>query len=145
MKDFVVEERQLDFAASYGADAVLLIAAILDDEALRRLMAGAAERGLAVLVEAHDAGEIRRAAAAGAAIVGVNARDLRSFSVDLAGAAALAGGISETAVRVAESGISSRADVERLAAAGFGAFLVGEALLRSEDPEETLRSLRGAA
>ena len=145
MKDFVVEERQLDFAASYGADAVLLIAAILDDEALRRLMAGAAERGLAVLVEAHDAGEIRRAAAAGAAIVGVNARDLRSFSVDLAGAAALAGAISETAVRVAESGISSRADVERLAAAGFGAFLVGEALLRSEDPEETLRVLRGAA
>lgn len=145
MKDFLLAEEQLDFAASYGADAVLLIAALLDDGALARLRSAAQARGLAALVEAHDADEARRAVAAGAAVVGVNARDLRTFEVDREGAAALAASIPEDRVRVAESGIRSRADVERLGAAGFSAFLVGETLLRSEDPEETLRVLRGAA
>ncbi len=145
MKDFVLEESQLDFAASYGADAVLLIAGILDDPTLGLLRRGAESRGLAVLVETHSAGEIDRAVAAGASLIGVNARDLGDFSVSLEDAAALASRIPEPAVRVAESGIGSRADVERLARAGFQAFLVGETLLRSEDPEETLRSLRGAA
>jgi indole-3-glycerol phosphate synthase len=121
MKDFVLAEEQLDFAASHGADAVLLIAAIL------------------------GADEIARASGAGASIVGVNARDLRSFEVDRDGAARLAAAIPAGVVRLAESGIRSRADVERLRDAGYTAFLVGETLLRSEDPEETLRSLRGAA
>ncbi|HET9794956.1 MAG TPA: indole-3-glycerol-phosphate synthase [Thermoanaerobaculia bacterium] len=145
MKDFVLAEEQLDFAASSGADAVLLIAALLDGPALARLRSAAEARGLAALVEVHDAGEIARAAAAGASIVGVNARDLRSFEVDREGAAELAAAIPAGVLRVAESGIRTREDVERLSAAGFTAFLVGETLLRSEDPEETLRSLRGTA
>ena len=87
MKDFVVDEAQLDFAAALGADAVLLIAAALGDADLTRLHAAAKARGLAVLVEAHDEAEVRRAAALGAEIVGVNARDLATFAVDLAGMA----------------------------------------------------------
>jgi indole-3-glycerol phosphate synthase len=145
MKDFVLEERQLDFAAGSGADAVLLIAAILEGEALPRLRAAAEERGLAAVVEAHDAGELERAVASGASVVGVNARDLRSFTIDRDGAAALAANLPPAVLRLAESGIRSRADVELLAAAGFTAFLVGETLLRAGDPEATLRSLRGAA
>jgi indole-3-glycerol phosphate synthase len=145
MKDFVLAERQLDFAASYGADAVLLIAALLDGSELGRLRSAAEGRGLAAVVEVHDAAEIARAAAAGASIVGVNARDLRSFAVDREGAAELAAAIPAGAVRLAESGIRSRADVERLSASGFTAFLVGETLLRADDPEETLRTLRGAS
>jgi indole-3-glycerol phosphate synthase len=145
MKDFVLAEQQIDFAASHGADAVLLIAAILEGDALARLCAAATERGLAPVVEAHDGVEIALAAAAGAPIVGVNARDLRTFEVDREGAAKLAASIPVHAIRLAESGIRSRADIERLSAAGFTAFLVGETLLRSEDPEETLRTLRGAS
>jgi indole-3-glycerol phosphate synthase/phosphoribosylanthranilate isomerase len=144
MKDFVIDESQLDFAAALGADAVLLIVAALGDVELARLHAAAKARGLAVLVEAHDEAEVRRAATLGAEIVGVNSRDLATFSVDLAGMARLGGLLSSGAVRVAESGIRSRADVEALAAAGYGAFLVGETLLRSADPARALRELRGA-
>lgn len=142
MKDFVVSERQLDFALSLGADAVLLIARALSDEELAGLRRGAADRGLAVVIEAHGAGEIARAAAAAPDVLGVNARDLGSFETDLAAVEALAATIPPGPVRLAESGIGSRADVARLSAAGFEAFLVGEALLRSDDPEETLRELR---
>lgn len=145
MKDFILEEPQLDFAVSAGADAVLLIVGLLDDASLSRLRSAAAARGLAVLVEAHGAEEVRRAVAAGAEIIGVNARDLRTMSVDLKASAALAAAILAPAVKVAESGIERRSQIEALAAAGFQAFLVGETLLRAEDPEETLRSLRGAA
>lgn len=143
MKDFVVDETQLDFAAALGADAVLLIAAVLGDADLARLHAAAKARGLAVLVEAHDEGEIRRVAALGAEIVGVNSRDLATFAVDLAGMSRLGGLLPSGATRVAESGIKSRADVETLEEAGYGAFLVGETLLRSTDPARTLRELRG--
>ena len=143
MKDFVVDETQLDFAAALGADAVLLIVAALGDADLARLHAAAKARGLAVLVEAHDEGEIRRAAALGAEIVGVNSRDLATFAVDLAGMARLGGLLPPEATRVAESGIKTRADVEALETAGYGAFLVGETLLRSPDPARTLRELRG--
>ncbi len=143
MKDFVVDECQLDFAAALGADAVLLIAAALSDAELPRLHAAARARGLAVLVEAHDESEVRRAAALGAEIVGVNSRDLATFAVDLAGMARLGALLPERAVRVAESGIRTRADVDALSAAGYGAFLVGETLLRSPDPARTLRELRG--
>jgi indole-3-glycerol phosphate synthase/phosphoribosylanthranilate isomerase len=143
MKDFVVDECQLDFASALGADAVLLIAAALGDADLARLHAAAKTRGLAVLVEAHDESEVRRVAAVGAEIVGVNSRDLATFAVDLAGMARLGALLPETAVRVAESGIRTRADVEALEAAGYGAFLVGETLLRSPDPARTLRELRG--
>jgi indole-3-glycerol phosphate synthase/phosphoribosylanthranilate isomerase len=143
MKDFVVDEVQLDFASALGADAVLLIVSALDDEALARLHRAARSRGLAVLVEAHDENEIRRALAAGAGIVGVNARDLGTFAVDLPGMARLGVLLPPSVVRVAESGIKTRADVETLEAAGYGGFLVGETLLRAEDPACALRELRG--
>ena len=140
MKDFVVDETQLDFAAALGADAVLLIAAALDDASLERLFTAARSRALAVLVEAHDEAEIRRAAALGAGLVGVNARNLATFEVDLAGMARLGALLTAGATRVAESGIKSRADVQALEAAGYGAFLVGEALLRPPDPARALRA-----
>ena len=143
MKDFVVDESQLDFAVALGADAVLLIAAALGDADLAGLHAAAQARGLAVLVEAHDEAEVRRAAAFGATIVGVNSRDLATFAVDLPGMARLGGLLPRVATRVAESGIKTRTDVEALGAAGYGAFLVGETLLRSLDPARTLRELRG--
>ncbi len=143
MKDFIVDELQLDFAAALGADAVLLLAAALDDAALARLRGAARLRGLAVLVEAHDPDEIRRALAAGAEIVGVNARDLRTFAVDLPGMARLGALLPASVIRVAESGIRTRAEVEELASAGYGAFLTGETLLRAPDPARALRELRG--
>jgi indole-3-glycerol phosphate synthase len=145
MKDFILEESQIDFAVSAGADAILLIVALLDDGSLSRLRAAADARGLAVLVEAHGAEEIRRAGAAGAEIIGVNARNLKTMSVDIGASAELAQAIPRTAIRVAESGIEHRGQIEMLAAAGFHAFLVGETLLRAEDPEGMLKSLRGAA
>jgi len=143
VKDFVLEEVQLDFAASYGADAVLLIASILGEERLRQFREAAAERGMVSLVETHSLQEIAVALASGAEIVGVNARDLRTFDVRLEGAISLASAIPEGCVRVAESGIETRDDVEKLAAAGYKAFLIGETLLRSEEPEVKLRELRG--
>ncbi len=143
MKDFVLAERQLDFAVSLGADAVLLIVRALSDAELATLARGARERGLAAFVEAHDEAEIARAAAAAPDVLGVNARDLASFETDLARMESLARSIPAGPVPMAESGIRGRADVERLAAAGYRAFLVGETLLRSEDPEDDLRALRG--
>lgn len=143
MKDFFLEESQLDFASSLGADAILLMAAILDDATFAGMFAAAGERGLAVVAEVHDEEELRRVSSAGAAIVGVNARDLRTFEVSLAGASALARIIPPGALRLAESGVRSRADIESLAIAGFEAFLVGETLLKSDNPEEALRELRG--
>lgn len=142
MKDFVVDEAQLDFAAALGADAILLIVRALSDGDLARLAAAARARGLAVVAEAHDTEEIRRAAAAAPDVLGVNARDLATFTTDLARLEALAAEIPPGPVRLAESGIRSREDVARLAAAGYGAFLVGETLLRAEDPVELLRELR---
>lgn len=143
MKDFVVDERQLDQALSLGADAVLLIVAALDDEALARLHAAALARGLAVLVEAHDRQEARRAAALSPALVGVNSRDLATFRVDLDAAVRLGRELPASAVRVAESGIHAAEDVRRLLDGGYGAFLVGESLLRSPDPARALRRLLG--
>ncbi len=142
MKDFIVSERQLDFAVSLGADAVLLIVLALGDDELRRLADGARQRGLAVVVEAHDEDEIPRAAAVSPDALGINARDLATFETSLAGLEALAPAIPPGPVRLAESGIRSREDLARLAGAGYEAFLVGETLLRSEDPEEALRELR---
>jgi indole-3-glycerol phosphate synthase len=142
MKDFVVSERQLDFALGLGADAVLLIARALEDAELARLAEGAKRRGLATVVEAHDADEVRRAAAVAPDVLGVNARDLATFETNLASLEALASAIPAGPVRLAESGIRSREDVARLSAAGFEAFLVGETLLRAEDPLQMLRELR---
>jgi len=143
MKDFLLSERQLDFALSLGADAVLLVVKALSDGELGELRRGAAERGLAAVVEAHGSQEIARAAAVAPDVVGVNARDLSTFETDLAHLVSLAPEIPPGPVRLAESGITSRSDVLRLSAAGYEAFLVGESLLRAEDPEEALRELSG--
>ncbi len=143
MKDFVVSERQLDFAVSLGADAVLLIVRALPEKELAALAAGARQRGLAVVAEAHGQAEVSLAAAVGPDVLGVNARNLASFETDLEALVALAPSIPPGPVPMAESGVRGRADVERLSAAGYRAFLVGEALLRSEDPEDDLRALRG--
>jgi indole-3-glycerol phosphate synthase len=142
MKDFFLDERQLDFAASFGADAVLLIVRALADEDLARLREGARARGMAAVVEAHDEEEIRRAAAVSPDVLGVNARDLATFATSLDAAAALAPKIPSGPVRLAESGISSRGQIDTLAAAGYQAFLVGEALLRSENRDDFLRELQ---
>ena len=142
MKDFFLDERQLDFAASIGADAVLLIARALDGARLSALARAAKQRGLAVVAETHGREEIARAGQCGADVLGVNARDLATFATDLDALEALAREIPPGPVRLAESGIKSRADVERLRRAGYEAFLVGETLLRSDDPEEALRDLK---
>ena len=142
MKDFILTEGQLDFAVSLGADAVLLIVRALSPEELSALARGARDRGLATVVEAHDADEIEKAAAAAPDVLGVNARDLTSFSTDLGGLEKLAPRIPPGPVKLAESGIGSRADVQRLKTAGYEAFLVGETLLRSDDPEQALRDLK---
>lgn len=143
MKDFFVDERQLDFAVDLGADAVLLIVRTLTDAELTALARGARERGLAAIVEVHDAADIARAGTASPEVLGINARDLATFQTDFAVLETLAAGIPDGPVRLAESGVRTRADIDRLSKSGYRAFLVGEALLRSEDPEDDLRALRG--
>jgi len=134
-KDFIIDERQILEAIEWGADAILLIVAILDDQQLRDCQSLAAAAGLAVLVEVHDEAELDRALASGAQLVGVNNRDLKSFKVDLGTTERLAQKLWASAdgkskLLVAESGIFTRADVERLKACGSGAILVGESLMR---------------
>lgn len=145
MKDFIVDPRQIVGAVAAGADAVLLLASLLDAHQLRDFTATAHELGCDVLVEVHDERELVRATAASARLIGVNNRDLRTFEVRLETAERLAPLIPRGAVRVAESGIRSRSDVLRLQAAGFGAFLVGESLLRQNDRAGAVRALREGA
>jgi indole-3-glycerol phosphate synthase len=142
-KDFVVCERQLDEAAEAGAEAILLIAALYSREALAAWAAAARLRGLAPLVETHDDGDLALLAGSDWEMVGVNNRDLRTFEVDLDRSIAMAPKLPAGALRVAESGIAARADVDRLGAAGFDAFLVGESLLVADDPAAKLRELFG--
>ena len=141
-KDFIVSRYQLEEAAVLGADAVLLIAAALDDRALRDLRQDASALGLAALVEVHTWEELDRALAAGAQIVGVNSRNLRTLEVDLEITAALAAAIPPHVIGVAESGISSGGDLRRLASLGYHAFLVGERLITQPDPGAALEALR---
>lgn len=140
-KDFTLSPLDVCDARLNGADAILLIAAVLDDAQLRDFRALADELGLGALVEAHDEREIDRALASGATVVGVNQRDLGDFSVDPERAARLAGRIPATVLSVAESGVRSRADVQRAAEAGYSAVLVGEHLVTSADPESAARAL----
>jgi indole-3-glycerol phosphate synthase len=137
-KDFIIDARQILEAVEHGADAILLIVAILADDSLRRFLQLATAGGLSVLVEVHDEKELARALAAGARLLGVNNRDLKTFKVDLAtterlAARARAAGDGVERLLVAESGVHTRADVERLAAAGARAILVGESLMRHDD------------
>lgn len=142
-KDFVVSERQLDEAAAAGASAILLVAALHTSDELRSWAAAARRRGLVPLVETHDEAEVDRLAGAEWELVGINNRDLRTFEVDLAASIRLRPRLPAGALAVAESGIAGRADVERLAGAGFDAFLVGESLLTADDPASKLRELVG--
>jgi indole-3-glycerol phosphate synthase len=141
-KDFTIDEVQVYEARAIGADAILLIAAAIPDDALLVDLHGlATDLGLAVLVEAHDAGEVARAVAAGATIVGVNSRDLATFAEDLGVGESLASLLPPAVIAVAESAIRSPADARRMGAAGFDAVLVGEALVRSDDPTALAREL----
>jgi len=148
-KDFIIDERQILEAIEWGADAILLIVAILDDARLKRFHTLATEAGLAVLVEVHDEAELDRAMTIGAQLIGVNNRDLKTFKVDLATTERLAVRLfsppvaRHSSLLVAESGINTRADVERLAKCGAGAILVGESLVRTGDISAKTRELLG--
>jgi indole-3-glycerol phosphate synthase len=146
-KDFIIDERQILEAIEWGADAILLIVSILDRARLEHFHSLASEAGLAVLVEVHDETELDRAMDAGAMLIGVNNRDLKTFNVDLSTTERLAARFPATNVPgqrrllVAESGIHTRADVERLAGGGAGAILVGESLVRSGKIQDKVREL----
>jgi Indole-3-glycerol phosphate synthase len=151
-KDFIIDERQILESIEWGADAILLIVAILSDEDLKRFHSLATEAGLAALVEVHDETELERALAAGAQLIGVNNRDLRTFKVDLATTEALAAKLFRNSPKsiegrspllVAESGVDTRADVERLARCGARAILVGESLMRESNMSAKIRELLG--
>ncbi len=144
-KDFIIDPYQLAESALAGADAVLLIARALPGGALRRLLDEATALGLEALVEVHDEAETAAAAAAGATVIGINNRDLASFTVDLGVTRRLAPLVPAGTVVVSESGIAAPEDLEALEAAGAHAFLVGESLMRAGDPAAALRALRGAA
>jgi indole-3-glycerol phosphate synthase len=140
-KDFTLEECHVAQAAAHGADAVLLIAAILGADALRRLREYAGSLGLSALVEVHSAQELELAVDSGAAIIGVNNRNLHSFEVKIETSMELAQGIPSEVLKVSESGIFTSADIARLRQAGFHAFLIGESLMKSPDPAAALREL----
>jgi len=140
-KDFTLDADHVLEAASNGADAILLIAAILDTPALRSLRELAARYGMAALVEVHDEAELAKALDSGAEIIGVNNRDLTRFEVSLETSLRLAHRIPAHVVKVSESGIHSARDVRTLRDAGYQAFLVGEHLMQSGDPAGALRAL----
>jgi indole-3-glycerol phosphate synthase len=140
-KDFIVDSYQIVEARAAGADAILLIVAALTDAELASLLAAARATGLDVLVETHDAEEVARAVAAGADIIGVNNRDLRTFTIDRDLVIKLRDRIPSDRMVVAESGIRDASDVARLRAAGIDAMLIGETLMRAPDPAAALRGL----
>ena len=140
-KDFIIDERQILEAIEWGADAILLIVAILTDEQLQKFHSLAVEAGLAVLVEVHDEEELERALKISPQLIGVNNRDLKTFKVDLATTEKLAKKIGVEKILVAESGIHSRADVERLKECGAKAVLVGESLMKNGDIKTKMREL----
>ena len=141
-KDFVVTDYQVHEGAAFGADAVLLIVSALTPSALSRLLGVARSLSLAALVEVHDAAEIRVAFDAGANVIGVNSRNLRTLAVDMEILDEAARHLPPSVVAVAESGIRSGDDLRRLATAGYHAFLVGERLIAQPDPGAALEALR---
>jgi indole-3-glycerol phosphate synthase len=144
-KDFILDEYQLYEARAAGADAVLLIVALLDGGALRHLARRAGHLGLETLVEVHSSWELAVARDAGADVIGVNSRDLRTLAVDMRVCDALIQEAPPGCVMVAESGIRLRQDIDRLAACGYRAFLIGEHLMTAPDPAAALAGLVGAA
>ena len=143
-KDFIISSAQVWESRAAGADALLLIVAALDHDQLTELLSETNDAGLDALVEVHTVEEADRAMAAGARIVGVNNRDLATFTVDLVTAEKLAGRVDGAVARVAESGIHTGADAARMGRAGYSAVLVGEALVKAADPAALVAELRGA-
>jgi len=143
-KDFMVDEYQMFEARAHGADVVLLIAAALDDAEMHDLNHLALDLGMSVLIEVHDEVELERGLALKPALLGVNARNLKTLDVDLATCERLLPMIPQEVVAVAESGIATLADVERMAQAGARAILVGEALVTNGEPSETVRQWTNA-
>jgi indole-3-glycerol phosphate synthase len=144
-KDFMVDELQILEARAFQADAILLIVAALTQGELVRLAQRAMEYELDVLCEVHDEDELSRALDAGCTLIGVNSRDLKTFHVDLQTAFRLAEKMPKSVLSVAESGIHSAADIARLRDAGYGAFLIGESLMKATSPGDALRSLLGVS
>jgi indole-3-glycerol phosphate synthase len=142
-KDFTIEPYQIYEARALGADAVLLIVSLLSDQQLGEFLALADQLGMDALIETHTEDEVRRALAVGARVVGINNRDLSTFSVDIGTTERLAPLVKDGAIVVSESGIMTRADVERAERAGAQAVLVGEALVTAADPGSKLRELLG--
>ena len=142
-KDFIFDPYQLYEARAYGADAVLLIAVMLSEELLAELLQLARALSLCHLVEVHDRTDLQKALAAGAEIIGINNRDLKTFVTDIRTTIDLMPAIPEDKIVVSESGISSRQDLEQLAAAGVDAFLIGETLMKEINPGIKLRELIG--
>ncbi|HUF52723.1 MAG TPA: indole-3-glycerol phosphate synthase TrpC [Dehalococcoidia bacterium] len=140
-KDFTIDEYQVHEARAHGADAALLIVAILDDAALRDLLAACRAIGLDALVEVHNEAEMTRAADAGATLVGINNRDLRTFETDLATTERLTPLAPPGATLIAESGIFTREDMRRVEAAGVHAVLIGEGVVTAPDPAAKVREL----
>jgi indole-3-glycerol phosphate synthase len=140
-KDFTIDRLQIFEAAAHGADAILLIAAILDTDELQQFRELADSLGLAALVEVHNHDELSKAIDSGASIIGVNNRNLDTFEVSLDTSLRLSYLMPAGVTRVTESGIFTRADIETLSAAGFHAFLIGESLMKSDDPTGALRAL----
>ena len=144
-KDFIIDEFQLLEARAYGGDAALLIVAALSDDELIKLRRAADRLALDVLCEVHDEQELRRALDAGMGVIGVNNRDLRTFEVTLETSVRLNAAIPLDVLRVAESGVNSKADIARLSSIGYQAFLIGESLMRQPSPGDALRKLLGEA
>lgn len=144
-KDFIVDELQLLEARAYGADAALLIVAVLTDSEMKHLAEAARRMELDVLCEVHDQAELRRALDCGFETIGVNNRDLRTFEVTIETSIRLNARIPLEILRVAESGIHSGADVARLRSVGYQAFLVGESLMKQPSPGDALRKLLAEA
>jgi len=142
-KDFIIDAYQIYESRILGADALLLIAAILEPRQLQEYIELAEQLGLAPLVEVHDKEELAKALVAGAEIIGINNRDLQTFSTDLKRTLELAPIIPQGKIVVTESGITTRKDIELLMAAGINCFLIGEALMRADDIGEKLRELLG--
>ncbi len=140
-KDFIIDPLQIEQAAVFGADAVLLIAAILETGQIRDFRQMAESLGLDVLVEVHDEYELEKAMTAGSRLIGVNNRNLKDFSVDLETTFRIKRQLADEVPLVSESGIRDRDDMKRLAAAGVTAALIGETLMRADDETQALRML----
>jgi len=140
-KDFTIDRVQIFEAAAHGADAILLIAAVLDVPQLQSFRELAARLGLAALVEVHDHDDLQKAIDSGAEMIGVNNRNLETFEVSINTSLRLSYSMPSQVIRISESGIHNRADIDLLSDAGFNAFLVGESLMKAKDPTAALRAL----